>query len=222
MYINVVPDRSDYQLLFETCIKDLAFAKEQQWKTVHLTLIALAALFVSVKQEMMCVYLSCFFVVAVTSIGLRFMFQHQSALLRYRRHKERIVKEMPALYKELHQKNQNDNDNDIRFFSYMFMLIMVAFGMFVFGYVIYKGGKSMSEYHRDVARIALMTASYVSIIFGSLGMIVVATKFSFSTKIKDMELTKERFLCFNGYQVWWLSWSLIILGAVIQLIDFWL
>ncbi len=218
----VARNRSDYQLLFQICMKDLAFVKNQQWKTVHLTLIALAALLIACK-EIMCVYISCPFIILVTFIGLRFMHEHKKALLRYRDQKDELTNAMPAIYGRIHEKREEQKENkDVRSFSNMFVLIIVAFALFVFGYAVHNGGKSMTAFHCDIVRIALMTASYVLIIFGSLGMIVFATKFSFSTKIKDMELTKERFFCLNGYRVWWLSWSLIILGAVIQLVDFWL
>jgi hypothetical protein len=216
--IKSVPDRSDYQLLFETCMTDLAYVKGQQWKTVHLTLIALAALLIA-SQQIMCAYISCPFIVLVTFIGLRFLYEHQQALLRYRGQKEDIINAMPDIYRKIHPKKESNED--ISFFSCMFIITIVAFAMFVFIYAIFKGGKSMPEYS-DTIRIVYISLSYLAIIFGSIGMIFFATKFPFSTSIRDLKLVTERFLGLNGYIVWWLSWSLIIVGTGMQLIDFWI
>jgi hypothetical protein len=64
--------------------------------------------------------------------------------------------------------------------------------------------------------------SYLSIIFGSIGMILFATRFPLSSSIKDLELAEERILGLNGYQVWKWSWVLILSGATIQLIIIWM
>lgn len=218
-----VPNKSDYQLLFQICIKDLVFAKEQQWKTVHLTLIALASLFVAIERGMICVYVSCPFIVAVSVIGLKFLHKHQEALIRYRDHKYKIIDRMPDFYNKLHQSREdNKNNKDIYLFSYMFMTIIAAFSLFVFLYAIFKGGESMQEHnYYSITRMVFMTISYVAIICGSFGMMAFATRFSFSNRIKDLELLPERFLGLNGYRVWWWSWFLIILGTAIQLADFW-
>jgi len=73
----------------------------------------------------------------------------------------------------------------------------------------------------DIFLKILNSFSYILIITGSLGMMVFATKFSFSTRIKDLELTEEeRYLTLNGFQVWKYSWISIIVGTVIQLIYF--
>jgi hypothetical protein len=57
--------------------------------------------------------------------------------------------------------------------------------------------------------------SYVFVLLGSFGMIIF-TRFPFSTVIKDLELSSERFCGLNGYQVWMISWVFIILGTMIQ------
>lgn len=68
----------------------------------------------------------------------------------------------------------------------------------------------------------LSTLGYVFIIIGSIGMICFATRFPFSTKIKELKSAPERLLrCLNGYQVWLWSWILIIAGSTIQLIMVW-
>jgi hypothetical protein len=48
-------------------------------------------------------------------------------------------------------------------------------------------------------------------------MIVFAKRFPFSTSLKDLSLSSERFGPFNGYQVWIGSWFLIVLGGILQL-----
>lgn len=73
----------------------------------------------------------------------------------------------------------------------------------------------------SITRIVYMSLSYLSIICGSMGMMFFATKFPFSTNIKQLKFAPERFLGLDGYQVWWLSWLLIIVGTFIQLLDFW-
>lgn len=67
-----------------------------------------------------------------------------------------------------------------------------------------------------------VSLSYIFIITGSIGMMVFATKFPFSTKMKDLKYASERFLGLNGYGVWMVSWFLIILGTTIQLIVYWI
>ena len=64
----------------------------------------------------------------------------------------------------------------------------------------------------------LMCLSYFFIICGSIGMVIIVTKFPFSSNLGDLSLTKDRFLGLNGKQVWILSWILIIAGTVFQLL----
>jgi hypothetical protein len=65
------------------------------------------------------------------------------------------------------------------------------------------------------------SSSYLLIVLGSIGMILFITKFPVSTRIKDLELTPTRIFSLNGYQVWKLSWLLIILGSLFQLLTIW-
>lgn len=163
---------------------------------------------------------TCLFVFVVTSIGLIFMIAHQMALIKYRKQKDKITNRMPDFYSELHPSK--GSNWDIHIFSYLFMLIIGAFAYFVFVYAKNGGGESMQGYYYCcIMRSILITVSYISIICGSIGMMVFATRFSFSSRIKDLELMPERFLGLNGYRVWWWSWFLIILGTAIQLLDFW-
>jgi len=68
----------------------------------------------------------------------------------------------------------------------------------------------------------VISSSYISIICGSVGMMVFVTKFPFSTSIQDLRYVRERVFGLNGYQVWRFSWLLIILGTIIQLINYWM
>lgn len=68
----------------------------------------------------------------------------------------------------------------------------------------------------------ILSLSYAFMILGSLGMIIFATKFPFSTRIKDLKNSEVKFLWLNGYQVWMFSWIAIIAGTAIQLICYWL
>jgi uncharacterized membrane protein len=68
----------------------------------------------------------------------------------------------------------------------------------------------------------LILLSYFLIILGSIGMVIFATHFSFSTKISDLKHSPERFLMLNGYRVWLISWVLIIIGTFIQMLDYWM
>jgi len=63
-----------------------------------------------------------------------------------------------------------------------------------------------------------LALGYVFAIAGSAGMIIFARRFPSSTRIQDLTLTNERFCCLNGYQVWVVSWSLIVLGGILQLV----
>lgn len=58
--------------------------------------------------------------------------------------------------------------------------------------------------------------SHIFTISGAFGMIVFSQKFPFSTSIWMLKHTHERYLGLNGYEMWILSWSLIIAGSLIQ------
>jgi hypothetical protein len=66
----------------------------------------------------------------------------------------------------------------------------------------------------------VVVASYLSIIAGSVGMMVFATKFRFSTRLEDLDLDSTTVLGLKGDAVWSWSWRLIIAGTVIQLLDY--
>jgi len=66
-----------------------------------------------------------------------------------------------------------------------------------------------------------MSLSFAFIIFGSIGMIIFATKFPCSTFNEELKFTDEKFIGLNGRQVWICSWILIIAGAVMQLLLYW-
>lgn len=68
----------------------------------------------------------------------------------------------------------------------------------------------------------IFSFSYILIVFGSLGMILFSSEFSFSAKTEDLEFTSERAFGLNGYQVWKCSWWLIITGTALQYIRYWL
>jgi len=59
----------------------------------------------------------------------------------------------------------------------------------------------------------------VLVILGSIGMILLASKFPTTTAMWQLKYWKKRVLFLNGYHLWILSWCLIILGSVIQLLD---
>jgi hypothetical protein len=62
----------------------------------------------------------------------------------------------------------------------------------------------------------LQSLSFLLALIGSLGMIVFAVRFPFSTNLHDLKLTEQRFLRLDGAQVWIRSWVLIISSIVIQ------
>jgi hypothetical protein len=66
----------------------------------------------------------------------------------------------------------------------------------------------------------VVVASYLSIIAGSVGMMVYATKFPFSTRPDDFVFDSTTFLGLKGDAVWVWSWRLIIAGAAFQLLDY--
>ena len=68
----------------------------------------------------------------------------------------------------------------------------------------------------------IVSLSFISMILGAIGMIIFATRFHFSTRIKDLQLAEERIFGLDGYQVWMISWILIIFGTFVQLIHFWI
>jgi hypothetical protein len=68
----------------------------------------------------------------------------------------------------------------------------------------------------------IFSISYLLIILGSLGMMFFATRFPLSSRIKDLEYAQERFVGLNGFQIWKYSWIAIIIGTIIQLINYWI
>ena len=67
----------------------------------------------------------------------------------------------------------------------------------------------------------ILSFGYILVVLGSLGMMIFATKFGFSTNLDGYRLSKDRFLCMDGAQVWLASWVLIIIGTIMQLIGYW-
>ena len=68
--------------------------------------------------------------------------------------------------------------------------------------------------------ITVVAASYVFIILGAVGMIAFAMRFPFSTSLKDLIHADEKFLFMNGYTIWLLAWTLIIIGTAIQFVHY--
>jgi len=66
----------------------------------------------------------------------------------------------------------------------------------------------------------LVAFSYLFVIIGSGGLMLFATRFPFSTRIKDLKYAHEKLCGFDGYHVWKFSWLLIILGTMIQLVNY--
>jgi hypothetical protein len=145
-----LPEKSDYQLLFETCIKDLAYAKDQQWKTVHLTLIGLGAVLVAIHEGIMQGSWAYVLVSLVAVTGSIFMCFHHKALIKHRKQKGLIIEYMPTIYDTIHPckkieskggniKNMiedNKKNWDIALFSLLFFLIIILFAIFVILYAI--------------------------------------------------------------------------------------
>ncbi|MCZ6758853.1 MAG: hypothetical protein O7D29_00545 [Gemmatimonadetes bacterium] len=73
----------------------------------------------------------------------------------------------------------------------------------------------------DILIKVTVTVSGLLVVLGSIGMIVFATRFPFSTRIRDLESTPERVCGLNGYQVWKYAWSVIIIGALGQVLASW-
>ncbi len=48
----------------------------------------------------------------------------------------------------------------------------------------------------------IVSLSFISMILGAIGMIIFATRFPFSTRIKDLQLAEERIFGLDGYQLW--------------------
>ena len=66
----------------------------------------------------------------------------------------------------------------------------------------------------------VVVASYLSIIVGSAGMIILVMKYPFSTRIQDLEFADKPILGLNGKQLWIWSWSLIMAGMAVQFLDY--
>ncbi len=68
----------------------------------------------------------------------------------------------------------------------------------------------------------LVSLSYILVILCSVGMILFAAKYPFSTRVEDPAHAKEEIAGLNGFQLWVASWSSIIAGTAIQLIHYWM
>lgn len=66
----------------------------------------------------------------------------------------------------------------------------------------------------------VLIVSYLIIILGSFGMILFVIKFPFSTSIRVHESNPPKVFFLNSFQLWATSWSLIIAGTAIQLVDY--
>lgn len=68
-----------------------------------------------------------------------------------------------------------------------------------------------------LALVAALAGGYLLVILGSIGMVLFAMRFPFSSRLRDLALATERLGPFNGYQVWIGAWLLIIFGSIVQL-----
>jgi hypothetical protein len=66
--------------------------------------------------------------------------------------------------------------------------------------------------------LLLALGGHVPVILGSFGLIFFVTKFGFATNLNDNR-SGSRWWGLRGDQVWRLSWGLIVVGTVVQLVD---
>jgi hypothetical protein len=100
-------DRTDLRLLFETCIADIKFVKNQQWKTVYLTLLALGGILaLSLKRAEMGRHLNllAFVNIIVALVGCVYIIEQHYSLAKFRGHKVEIVGKLGACFQKLHGK----------------------------------------------------------------------------------------------------------------------
>ena len=63
----------------------------------------------------------------------------------------------------------------------------------------------------------MQTSVYVLGIMGSVGLMAFLKIFGFATQMDDYR-SMDKFMGINGYQWWYLSWVLIILAGVLQVL----
>jgi hypothetical protein len=130
--------RTDLHLLFETCIADIQFVKNQQWKTVHLTVLALAGILALVVNgiglEMPC-FLG-FTNGLVALVGCVYIIEQHYALARFRCHKIEIVGKLGTCFQKLHGKQdcfcflRAFFSRDLFFFALPFCALIVTVAIF--------------------------------------------------------------------------------------------
>jgi hypothetical protein len=54
-------------------------------------------------------------------------------------------------------------------------------------------------------------------ILGYVGMILLLKKFGFATSLDEYKSVNHKFLKLNGYQFWFVSWGLVIVGTILTL-----
>jgi hypothetical protein len=80
---------------------------------------------------------------------------------------------------------------------------------------------SLVEIPNIIVKVTI-TVSGLLVVLGSIGMVAFATRFPFSSRIRDLELTPERVCGLNGYEVWKYAWFVIIIGTLGQVLAGWL
>jgi hypothetical protein len=99
-------DQKGLHLLFETCVDDIKFVKNQQWKAVYLTLLALGGILTLSLNDHLArhLYLLGFVNVVVALAGCVYVIDQHYYLAKYRCRKVRLAKGIGGCFQALHGK----------------------------------------------------------------------------------------------------------------------
>jgi hypothetical protein len=100
--------QGDLHLLFEICVHDIKFVKNQQWKAVYLTLLALGGILTLFLHDHLQGYVNLlgFVNIVVALAGCVYVIDQHYYLAKYRYRKARIAKALGGCFQELHGKKE--------------------------------------------------------------------------------------------------------------------
>ncbi|MEJ2193021.1 MAG: hypothetical protein P8Y39_11905 [Nitrospirota bacterium] len=125
----------EVRLLFETHIADIRYTKQQQWKTIYLTLIALAAIVSLSAFDLP--YILRIYLTAVSpfvgALGICYIYNYHKDLSKYRAIKDHILEKrfrvsIDELFEEFPkgwEPQWKDKKNDLFEFVALFSILIV-------------------------------------------------------------------------------------------------
>lgn len=226
----------DVRMRYQIFIDDIKYIKTRQWTVTYYLLLIFAAIVGFSKAVGLQAKgdfslgrnLLSLLAFLTAALGTFYQCNFQSRIKQYRTLILEIINERePKLSDDFAAWDRGsigDIDEytswwkDFWVFTFPFILMLWLGVVFVLFYLFDMSRIAMDSFFSKIQN----SLGFLFIVLGSLGMIGFATKFPFSTRIKDLKRHPARWLGLNGYHVWKWSWIFILLGSLIHVSIVWI